>query len=248
MRAVSDRCFYYIFIIIFKLNLVPHCRERWRNLRACLTRHLKNQRISDGQKKPYYLYETLQFLCPHIRKRSARDTFIVTSKRAKQEMDSNTSEGPFTDDETKVQVNDGSDDEDDDIEEHDSAADQTTPPSTDIKHNIKEHEDEFDVVVNAQPTMKQRRLSSATVVRRDNILPSSAPAPPTIISNTIISPPADFRATTAEFTAADAKEIEDADASFFKSLLPDIRQMTRSQKRKFKVGIIELIDSIFENQ
>lgn len=49
-------------------------------------------------------------------------------------------------------------------------------------------------------------------------------------------------------TIDDVKEIEDADSNFFKSLLPDIRQMNRSQKRKFKVGILELIDSIFENQ
>lgn len=42
------------------------------------------------------------------------------------------------------------------------------------------------------------------------------------------------------------KEIEDADLSFFKSLLPDIRQMTPTQKRKFKIGIFELINNIVD--
>lgn len=42
------------------------------------------------------------------------------------------------------------------------------------------------------------------------------------------------------------KEIDDADLNFFKSLLPDIRQMTPTQKRKFKMGIFELINNIVD--
>lgn len=42
------------------------------------------------------------------------------------------------------------------------------------------------------------------------------------------------------------KEIDDADLSFFKSLLPDIRHMTPTQKRKFKMGIFELINKIVD--
>lgn len=42
------------------------------------------------------------------------------------------------------------------------------------------------------------------------------------------------------------KEFDDADLSFFKSLLPDIRQMTPTQKRKFKMGIFELINNIVD--
>lgn len=37
-----------------------------------------------------------------------------------------------------------------------------------------------------------------------------------------------------------------ADLNFFKSLLPDIRQMTATQKRKFKMGIFELISNIVD--
>lgn len=42
------------------------------------------------------------------------------------------------------------------------------------------------------------------------------------------------------------KEMDDADLNFFKSLLPDIRQMTPTQKRKFKMGIFELINRIVD--
>lgn len=49
-----------------------------------------------------------------------------------------------------------------------------------------------------------------------------------------------------EISPVDAKEIEDADINFFKSVLPDIRQLNASQKRRFKMGILELIDNICE--
>lgn len=43
------------------------------------------------------------------------------------------------------------------------------------------------------------------------------------------------------------KEQDDAaDLNFFKSLLPDIRQMTPTQKRKFKMGIFQLINNIVD--
>lgn len=51
-----------------------------------------------------------------------------------------------------------------------------------------------------------------------------------------------------EISPVDAKEIEDADINFFKSLLPDIRQLNASQKRRFKMGILELIDNICEKK
>lgn len=46
----------------------------------------------------------------------------------------------------------------------------------------------------------------------------------------------------------DPQEIEDANVNFFKSLLPDMRQMTAKQKRKFKMGIYELVNNILENE
>lgn len=42
-------------------------------------------------------------------------------------------------------------------------------------------------------------------------------------------------------------ETDDADLDFFRSLLPDIRLMTASQKRRFKMGIFGLIDNVLTN-
>lgn len=43
------------------------------------------------------------------------------------------------------------------------------------------------------------------------------------------------------------QETDDADLNFFRSLLPDIRMMTASQKRRFKMGIFQLIDNVLKN-
>lgn len=42
-------------------------------------------------------------------------------------------------------------------------------------------------------------------------------------------------------------EMDDADLDFFRSLLPDIRLLTASQKRRFKMGIFGLIDNVLSN-
>lgn len=44
-----------------------------------------------------------------------------------------------------------------------------------------------------------------------------------------------------------SQENDDADLDFFRSLLPDIRMMTASQKRRFKMGIFGLIDNVLTN-
>jgi hypothetical protein len=39
---------------------------------------------------------------------------------------------------------------------------------------------------------------------------------------------------------------EDPDLSFFKSVLPDMREMNTEQKRRFKIGILSLVKQILE--
>ncbi|KAI8042974.1 uncharacterized protein LOC128262046 [Drosophila gunungcola] len=46
---------------------VIHCKERWRNLRACLSRYIKQQSGSEPQHKPYYLTEHMAFLLPFLK-------------------------------------------------------------------------------------------------------------------------------------------------------------------------------------
>ncbi|XP_063377625.1 uncharacterized protein LOC134664817 [Cydia fagiglandana] len=52
-----------------------------------------------------------------------------------------------------------------------------------------------------------------------------------------------------EATAAKVQKTEEnADLQFFKSILPDIDHFTNSEKRKFKMGVLKLIDDIENNR
>lgn len=62
----------------FTLPTVGNCKERWKNLRASLCRHLRQQQqqqASQGQghgqrpKKPYYLAEHMEFVVPFTKTR-----------------------------------------------------------------------------------------------------------------------------------------------------------------------------------
>lgn len=44
------------------------------------------------------------------------------------------------------------------------------------------------------------------------------------------------------------ESINDADLLFFKSLLPDVRQMSRQEKRSFKISVLSLIDKILNEK
>nr|XP_019534403.2 probable serine/threonine-protein kinase mps1 isoform X2 [Aedes albopictus] len=51
---------------------VDMCKKRWRNLRCCMTRYLKSVRdnidnSSSLRRKPYYLYNHMQFVIPYLK-------------------------------------------------------------------------------------------------------------------------------------------------------------------------------------
>lgn len=200
---------------------MPHCKERWRNLRACLTRHLKNKQQHETDPsvyhKPYYLAEHMQFLLPFTKSRSHRDTKSYSL-------------------ETNDFVNFK-----EEREEHISA-NQSDSNTECISSNSP-------VIVSATsiPSMgpeinsdsQQSHKHSDTTNKRDLNAMDDA--------NTHYTEYEIKRPKIMEISTIDSREIDDADLNFFKSLLPDIRQMSSSQKRKFKMGIFQLIGNILDN-
>lgn len=60
----------FIFLfLLFCLFAASQCKERWRNLRAVLVRHMKHSRCGSGNKtkKPYYLSNAMKFTLPYIK-------------------------------------------------------------------------------------------------------------------------------------------------------------------------------------
>uniref|UniRef100_A0A182WDV6 MADF domain-containing protein n=1 Tax=Anopheles minimus TaxID=112268 RepID=A0A182WDV6_9DIPT len=59
---------------------IETCKKRWRNLRCCMTRYQKSVRDSNDQsansrRKPYYLYNHMQFVLPYLKAREESSVF-----------------------------------------------------------------------------------------------------------------------------------------------------------------------------
>lgn len=74
-------------IFFFKYKIAQNCKERWKNIRGCLTRSLKQQSqqslSANNQKKPYYLMNYLSFVLPFTRSRKYK--FSTTLANVKSE-------------------------------------------------------------------------------------------------------------------------------------------------------------------
>lgn len=199
---------------------MPHCKERWRNLRACLTRHLKQQKVNgDGTiyHKPYYLADHMKFLLPYTKSRSSKDAGIYLVQDLENSNDAKA---------VKAEV----------LQKTGPPAETTTYVST-VTTSETEGSQYVTFVHNANdisdPISGQEILEETTVTipQHTNIERYASPA--------------------SESYEPDIKRVkrcsqdqEDADLNFFRSLLPDMKLMTASQKRRFKMGIFGLIDKV----
>uniref|UniRef100_A0A182N3Y2 MADF domain-containing protein n=1 Tax=Anopheles dirus TaxID=7168 RepID=A0A182N3Y2_9DIPT len=101
----------------------------------------------------------------------------------------------------------------------------------------------FEIIT--APPAKQARLSQTSVG-------SASPASTSQMQTSSIDGKRDALAQRQYFTITGTQMqspgsahsmVNDADHNFFQSLVPDIQTMTMDQKRKFKIGILQLIDA-----
>ncbi|XP_050067355.1 uncharacterized protein LOC126556175 [Anopheles maculipalpis] len=111
------------------------CKKRWRNLRCCMTRYQKSLRDSSDQaanarRKPYYLYNHMQFVLPHLKAREESSAYEPEETLwAKAE-----SESMSKHEEAEEEEED--DDDDDDMETNEFEA--IDVPEEDHNQQIKE--------------------------------------------------------------------------------------------------------------
>lgn len=219
-------------------NKVAHCKERWRNLRACLTRHLKQQQAAteDGtmNHKPYYLAEHMSFLLPYTKSRSVKEQ-IKYELPALEDHKPTTSSlkvpkmsgSGTTTTTTTYTISTDESDENQYVTLIQSSTGELTPAGgLDEAHlHVEEAAPESDT----KPIPDQTYTTSNSVVAAKEHLQE------------IIYEPVPAKRIKM------SQEMDDADLDFFRSLLPDIRLMNPSQKRRFKMGIFGLIDNVLSN-
>ncbi|KAH8283162.1 hypothetical protein KR054_012559 [Drosophila jambulina] len=297
---------------------VIHCKERWRNLRACLSRYIKQQSGAEPQHKPYYLTEHMAFLLPFLK--STRNSLESNSSLAalyqlsQQHQQQSRSQHLFHpaihghDEPNYCSPNNVS---------HNNNNHSTgeglglkEEQVLEMKHSISENGDDeetidaFDPAVTNALGLEHAPISIAQVTGRaegrsparsdtasadsmQNFIPDvqlaetgaqlvyndegrGTPPPlhyhpnllpnPMAISLGMEHRPASFESSCAKRIKTECEPTstmancgsfcggltpsEMADMEFFRSILPDLAALTPQQRRKFKIGILELIDDV----
>ncbi|KAL9923161.1 uncharacterized protein LOC119633175 isoform X1 [Glossina fuscipes] len=256
---------------------VIHCKERWRNLRACLSRYIKQQCGSDPQHKPYYLTEHMAFLLPFLK--STRNSIDANSSLAslyeysqqqlqQQANNNNNNNGTNTSSGLQIVVQPPRKFD----EEH---------QELEVKHSLSDNEDEetidaFDPAVTVNLHMQHNNRTSpglsdtASANTLQNFIPdvqlSELRTPDGAqdiayannhhhhMSREAYDHVHQPKRIKSECHPSDTTSTghfhlcarEDADMEFFRSILPDIASLTPQQKRKLKIGILELIDDVVD--
>lgn len=213
------------------MNIVAHCKERWRNLRACLTRHLKQQSTgaTDGSTihKPYYLAEQMNFLLPYTQSRSTKDQ-VKYESQAIDETKVNSSNAISKSDTTTTTYTISTSESDDQY----VTLIQTTTGELAAADPIEE----TPLQVERSTESEQKPFTDATFASNSSIM-----APKEHLQEII------YESVPAKRIKIPSTDFDDADLEFFRSLLPDIRLMNPSQKRRFKMRVFGLIDNVLSN-
>lgn len=189
------------------------CKERWKNLRACYSRHLKSLTDTPSGsaakvKRPYYLAEALNFLQPFTKSRKSKGIYKFP-------------EVPIVSPEaTQVVQSESPNDSEDEL--HDSVPEHEESNSGGQQFSQVEHLGTPTVkrIAKSKSNPKKNDVSLADVNRSAN----------------------DYFRLKASSTKE--KKPENPDLDFFKSVLPDMNEMTSDQKRRFKMGILNLAGQI----
>lgn len=212
------------------LIIVAHCKERWRNLRACLTRHLKQQQTAneDGSvnHKPYYLADHMNFLLPYTKSRTIKEQIKYETPATDEDHKPSTSSGKVTklSGPTTTTYTISTDESDENQ--------YVTLIQSSSANGLEETHVHVDTATDSES--KAIALSSEQSYTTTNNMPKEH-------LQEII-----YESMPAKRIKV-SQEMDDADLDFFRSLLPDIRLMTASQKRRFKMGIFGLIDNVLSN-
>ncbi|ALC39047.1 CG3838 [Drosophila busckii] len=274
---------------------VIHCKERWRNLRACLSRYIKQQSGSEPQHKPYYLTEHMAFLLPFLK--STRNSLegnnsLATLYQFSQHLQLQQQQQQHQQDHLYCSSANNNNNNNNGLDE-----------SLELKQSLSENDDEetidaFDPAIAATLGLQHAAPASGVApgspahsetasASLENFIPDVqlAESGQDLIYNDAASTPLHHQTphshalhnhlhqqqqqqTSTHFEPNSAKRIktecepstnsngmayfgglsvtEHTDMEFFRSILPDLAALTPQQRRKFKIGILELIDDVVE--
>ncbi|XP_002127964.2 uncharacterized protein LOC100185780 [Ciona intestinalis] len=208
---------------------VQTCKERWVNLRASFCRHLRNQKNGSAQgRKPYYLAEHMQFLIPFTRSQPIQDEEDSFSRHSPRPTMLDSNEFDFSQPvqrypaDLEIQAIEGSAPWNSSFGKQSSTSrlyEKTSPPPS----IVQKIEDDKQLVFNNKVSQSRgNKKRKHTQEFPDNGSYS-------------------FQANSNTFTLTNE---DDADVSFLKSLLPDMKKMSDRQKCRCKRLMLGVVDDV----
>lgn len=235
---------------------VIHCKERWRNLRACLSRYIKQQSGNDPQHKPYYLTEHMAFLLPFLK--SIRQS--VDSSQSIFNIQNTLNEYKYNQSNELEMKHSLSDNDEETVDAFDnSGVPINRPPetSTPLSDTNSAHTSTMNnFIPDVQIEMRDTPDANSEIIFSPTTAPhmnghhqhhhnhnqhhaGNQPFPQPKRIKLEHQSGSNERSPEAYFN-----RVENSDMEFFRSILPDIGDLTPLQKRKLKIGILELIDEV----
>lgn len=195
------------------------CRDRWRSIRACFGRHLRNK---NSNRKPYYLSEYLDFLIPFT---PAAKTITNSAMR---KLENGIASGSMYSS-GEESVSHAQDSGGDMYIDYDDIFDE-------LYVNIYSEEPTVEMPV------KRRRMSSLMAPDESNAASGADARTLTKVDEVVSNN--DEPAEPADADTRTKINSADPDIVFFKSVLPEIARMSRKQKLLFKQTVISIISDI----
>lgn len=232
---------YMFFKIFYYLLIATNCKERWRNLRGCYTRHLKQQ-LTPGMRirKPYYLAESMSFIHPFTKTRTHISTAGNEIELKAENID--TINSTLLSDTEAIE---------NDIENSNNSTTTVHKIDESSYQIISKNDNHVIVASTTTPMVTVAAQTTPTVTiatqQKENILKrklfDSSDAFGASTSTATFSKLQAIEPPFYEIKPISGQDIE-ADMFFLKSLLPDITLMNQTQKRRLRIQILSLIDNI----
>lgn len=206
------------------------CRKRWRNLKTSTARYLKQLRTpsKSSNVKEYYLYEKMKFAIPYLKNKDEMP-LSTDSKSPPPQPPPPSSKSTSSYHIKQDKSDDASDDESYQYEiiEADGGYIVTRPSDDTVESDAAEDATTEFITSDMADSQKDVTVEQQTAKR-----------PKLLIENK---------------TVGNVSEIHEeipvlcSDELFLKSLIPDIMLMNAEQKRKFKIGVLSLVDKILSD-
>ncbi|XP_074042252.1 uncharacterized protein [Leptinotarsa decemlineata] len=251
MSHVQERAWSKIAKDIGKEATVADCKKRWKNLRGSYTKHLKTY-VPSGSgasvKRPYYLSEYICFVLPFTKSRQPKgnvgapkdneaadilDEEIFTEDLQTEELESEQlgsakKTGTYENNQGRNNDSDGEQSITEEVDQNVS--------------NVNVKNDSRDPKQGKQ----KRSVSSLSVlgVKKPKIIKNTQNQ--VTLEDVNKSALEYFNKKKEASYRPPALTNDDADVQFLLSLLPDLKKMTDKQKRKYKVGVLNLAGEILD--